>query len=166
MGQRSRKRRRTGGGAGIGADAPRVRGEARDAQIRARLEPLAAGERPRAIQVSVGVAVLVAVANVVLYAAGYDVPGQKNATAAGAIGVAGLLLFAAIGMWRLKYWAVLGFQCLLAITAVFAGLALLVASNLQAVLLSLLVLLGSGTLFWYLVRVLSRIQMPQRPARD
>ena len=154
MGQRSRKRRR---------ETPRVRGEARNEQIRARLTPLSPGERPRTIQVSVAVAVLVAIANLVLYAAGYDVPGQKDATAAGAVGVAGLLLFAAVGMWRLKYWAVLGFQCLLAITAVFAALALLVASNLQGVLLSLVVMLASGTLFWYLVRVLSRIQMPQRP---
>lgn len=162
MGSRSRKRRRPPAQPRL----PRVRGEARDALIRARLEPLAAGERPRTIAVAVAVAILVAIANVILYAAGYDVPGQESDTAAGTVGAAGMLLFAAFGMWRLKSWGVLIFQCLLAITAVFAGLALLVASNLQAVLLSLVVLGASGTLFWFLVRVLSRIQTPQRPAGD
>ncbi len=170
MGARSRKRRRVTSAPTTPLPEPprprRVRGEERNAQIRAGLPALAPGERPIAIRVAVAVAVLVAITNVVLYAAGYDVPGQKNASAAGAIGVAGLLLIAAFGMWRMKYWAVLGFQCLLAVTAVYAALALLVFSNLQAFVLSLVVMVASGALFWFLVRVLSRIQMPQRPARD
>ena len=38
-----------------------------------------------------------------------------------------------VGMWNQRYWAVLGFQSLLAITIVVAALSLLVASNVAAV---------------------------------
>jgi hypothetical protein len=154
MGSRSRKRR---------SAEPRLRGEARDEQIRAGLEPLTPGERPRAITVAVVVAVLLGVANLVLLAVGYDVRGTEGPSAVGAILFAAVMFAAAYAMWRGRYWAVLGFQCLLAITGVAAGLALLVASNLRAVVLCLALIAGSGTLFWFLIRAMARIQMPERP---
>jgi hypothetical protein len=54
-------------------------------------------------------------------------------------------------------------QALLAITIVLSCLALLTANNLAAVLLSLALLALSGTLFWFLVKALARLQMPTRP---
>jgi hypothetical protein len=66
------------------------------------------------------------------------------------------------GMWNLRYWAVLGFQALLAVTIIIAALSLAVASNLLAVLLCLVIIVPGSWLFWKLVRVLARLQMPQR----
>ena len=65
-------------------------------------------------------------------------------------------------MWKAKYWAVIGFQALLGITLVIAGLSLPLASNLLAVVLCLSVLVFGGWLFWKLVRALARLQMPAR----
>ena len=70
----------------------------------------------------------------------------------------------AIGMWRLRYGAVLGFMALLAIvaTALLAA-SLIEASNVcSGLVVALVVVGGAGYLFFKLVRVLSRIQMPQR----
>jgi heme A synthase len=61
---------------------------------------------------------------------------------------------------------VLGFQVLLGVLLVFAGLSLLLASNWQGALLSLAVIALAGTLFWKLVRAMARIQMPERPRRE
>jgi heme A synthase len=66
-------------------------------------------------------------------------------------------------MWRGKYWAVLGFQILLGIAVVYAGLSLLVASNVAGAVLALAIMVCAGTLFWFLVRSLARLQMPRRP---
>ena len=78
---------------------------------------------------------LIAVANPVLYLAGWEVSGQEP-NLGGALALCVVLLAAAFGMWRMRYWAVLGFEVLLGITLVFAGLSLLVPSNLQAVALA------------------------------
>jgi hypothetical protein len=72
------------------------------------------------------------------------------------------MLLAAVGMWQRRYWAVLGFEALLAITITLAALALLVASNLAAVALCLAILGAGGWLFWKLIRVMGRIQTPRR----
>ena len=74
-----------------------------------------------------------------------------------------MLLVAAAGLWRARYWAVLGFEVLLGITAVWGFLSLLVASNVWGALLALIVLAASGFLFYKLIRAMARIQMPRRP---
>jgi hypothetical protein len=107
------------------------------------------------------VAAALAIANVALYAAGVDVRGQAP-SAGGAIGFAALMLITAWGMWQLRYWAVLGFQALLGVTIVIAALSLAVASNLIAVVLCVVIIVPGGWLFWKLVRVMARLQMPQR----
>jgi hypothetical protein len=63
-------------------------------------------------------------------------------------------------MW---YGAVLGFMALLAIVATLFSLYLVEASNLLGFIVAPAVIVGAGYLFFKLVRVLSRIQMPQRP---
>jgi len=138
-----------------------LRGEAANEAARAELQPLAPGERPPALIAGVVVAAALGIANVALYAAGADVRG-KAPSAAGAISFAGLMLVAAWGMWNLRYWAVLGFQALLGVTIVIAALSLAVASNLTAVALCVAIIVPGGWLFWKLVRVLARLQMPQR----
>ncbi len=141
-----------------------ARGRERDAAARAALKPLAPGERPLAIKVAVAVAVALAIANVALMAAGYEVDGKRPV--AGALIFAGIMLAAAWGMWNLRYWAVLGFQALLAIAVIFAGMSVLVASNVAAVALCLGIIVLAAPLFWLLVRVMARIQLPGRPPHE
>jgi hypothetical protein len=152
LGKRSRQR---------SAAAPRLRGEAANEAARAQLQPLRRDERPPALIAAVVVATALGIANVALYAAGVDVRG-KAPSAAGAIAFAALMLAAAWGMWDQRYWAVLGFQALLAVTIIIAALSLAVASNVLAVLLCFVIIVPGSWLFWKLVRVLARMQMPQR----
>ena len=53
-------------------------------------------------------------------------------------------------------------EALLGITMLLFGLALPLAGNLRAVLVSLAVLIPAATLFWFLVKAMARIQMPER----
>ena len=72
----------------------------------------------------------------------------------------------AVGMWRARYWAVLGFQTILLLMMLASAVGLVaVASVLQAVGTTLL-MLGSGTLFYFMIRAMGRIQMPTSPGAD
>jgi uncharacterized membrane-anchored protein len=75
------------------------------------------------------------------------------------------MIACAIGMWRLWYGAVLGFMALLAIIVTIFALLLIEASNVLGLVVALAVIAGAGYLFFKLVRVLSRIQMPRYPGR-
>ena len=55
----------------------RARTEAQNAAARARLEPLAPGERPWPLQLAAAVAALAALVNLVAYAAGAKLNGGK-----------------------------------------------------------------------------------------
>jgi hypothetical protein len=137
-----------------------ARAAERDAAVRATLTPLAPGEHPPALKVAIGVALALALANVVAFAAGADVPGQGS-TPAGLVFVV-LMLAAAWGMWRRHYWAVLGFAALMALICVVFSLLLLIASNVLAVVVCLAFAVSAGALFWKLIRVMARLQTPQR----
>ena len=156
MGRRSRKQRPAGG-----ASRGYARSRERDEAVRAELQPLAPGERPAAVTVAAVLATVLAVANVALLLAGWEV-GGKDPKPGGVLVFAAILRAAAVGMWLRRYWAVLGFQVLLGITVVYAGLSLLFPSNWYAVVLGVAVLLSAGTLFWFLIRAMARIQMPKR----
>ncbi|MBJ7243765.1 MAG: hypothetical protein JHD03_02975 [Solirubrobacteraceae bacterium] len=158
MGRRSRKQSLTEPGAQP-APKQRLSGAERDEIARAELRPLAPDERPLAVKISSGVAAALAVANVAFYFAGVEVKGQKPALV-GVLLFAAVMLLAAWGMWNLRYWALLGFQALLAMTLVIAGLSLMVAGNVMAVILCVVILLGGGWLFWKLIRVLGRVKVP------
>jgi hypothetical protein len=142
-----------------------ARGRERDDAARASLEPLAAGERPLAVTVASVVAAVLALGNLGFWLAGWKVDGKRPA-AGGILLLCLILLVAAVGMWKVRYWAVLGFQVLLAITAVYAGLSLLFPSNWQALVLAAGVMISAGTLFWFLIRAMARIQMPERARRE
>jgi hypothetical protein len=137
-----------------------ARAREKDAAARAALVPLAPGERPWPIALSAVLAALFAVANVILVLAGWEVDGRRP-IASGLI-FAGVMLAAAVGMWRLKYWAVLGWEVLLGVTFVGAMLSLLRAGNAEGVLLAVAVMALTGPLFWLLIRQMARIQMPKR----
>lgn len=179
MGQRSRKRRaeaavavppRPGGAkpdanANAGMKRGYARGEARNQAIRDQLEPLTPGERPKAIVVAAVVAALLGALNLAFLLGGYEVRGEEPALP-GVLILSGLLVAAAVGMWKLQYWAILGFQALLGISLAVALLSLLItAQDLRGIAVSVLILATAGTLFWKLVRAMARIQMPERPRR-
>jgi hypothetical protein len=140
------------------------RSERKNAEVRAALKPLAPGERPWAVVVSSVLAAGLALANLIAWVAGDTINGKRPA-AAGIVIFSAVLLACAVGVWRLWYGAVLGFMALLAIIAVLFTLYLIEASNLLGLVVSLAVVGISGYLFFKLVRVLSRIQMPSRPSR-
>jgi hypothetical protein len=146
-----------------------ARGRARDAEARAALKPLAPGERPVAVTVGAIAAAALALANVVALVAGWDTgPGSGDDEAravAGSLLVTGVLGVVAYGMWRARYWAVLGMQTLLAITIIFASLGLVTATSVWAALLLVAIVCAAGALFWFLVKAMARIQMPERPER-
>lgn len=141
-----------------------TRSQRRDAEARARLKPLAPGERPAVIQVSAVIAALLGLANLVAWLAG-DRIGGKHPAAAGILIFSALMLACSTGLWRMWYGAVLGFMALLAIIATLFSLYLLEASNALGFIVAPVIIVVAGYLFFRLVRVLSRIQMPQRPGR-
>ena len=71
-----------------------------------------------------------------------------------------IMLVCAIGMWQRRYWAVLGFEALLAIVILAFCFVLITAVDVLRVIIALAVIGGGGYLFFKLVRVLSRLQMP------
>lgn len=138
-----------------------ARSRERDDAARAKLRPLAPGERPLAVTLAAILAALLGLANLALLVAGYEVE-DGGQSVAGVLIFAALMAAAAIGMWQCRYWAVLGFEALLGVAILFAALSLLVASNLTAVLLCVLIIAVASPLFWFLIRAMARIQMPAR----
>jgi hypothetical protein len=155
----------TAGTAGTGRGYARSR--AKDEAARAALKPLRPGERPAVVTVGAAVAGVLALANLVALVVGWDTgPGSEGGNGqavAGSLLVTAVLTIVAAGMWRARYWAVLGMQTLLAITIVFASLGLITATSAWAAVLLVLIIAGAGTLFWFMVKAMARIQMPERP---
>jgi hypothetical protein len=174
LGQRSRKRGRRDRPAGQAVaattkrasapDRPVSRSEQRNAEVRAKLEPLAPGERPWAVTVSAALAMAAGAGNLIAYAAGAKI-GGKHPAASGILAFSLVMIVCAVGLWRLKYWALLGFMALLAIIATLFALLLTEASNALGFIVAPVIIAGAGFLFWKLVRVLSRVQMPRYPGR-
>jgi hypothetical protein len=163
VGRRSRKRQPAGAAPPAPpARRPRRSSEERNQEVRAQLEPLEAGERPLPLVVAAATAALLALVNFVAWLAGVEVEG-KQPSVAGVLAFCGVLGAAAWGMWARRYWAVLGFQCLLAIVVIIFFLFLLRASSITDVLIAGGIIAYAGTLFWKLVRVLARLQIPERP---
>ena len=78
----------------------------------------------------------------------------------------GLMLVAAWGCFNVRYWAVLGMQALLGLAIVVFSLLVIRAESILALAIGLAVIGSAGTLFWFLVKSMARIQMPERPGAD
>ena len=143
-----------------------AKAEQRNREAREALEPLAEGERPLVVTVGAVAAALVALSILAGYLAGTEVNGEKPRLAQ-VLAPALLMGIMAWGMWRARYWAVLGFQLVLVflIFSAVYGLALEAASVAQ-VLSTLALLAVAGTLFYFMVKAMARIQMPSRLPRD
>ena len=166
--KRKARQRSRAAGAVAGGDKP-ARGYSaareKDERARASLEPLEKGERPRAVTVGAVVAFLLAAVNLGFGLAGTDVPGRDPSLAGVAV-FSGLMLLVAVGMWKAKYWAVLGMHAILALIVIGSALSAMFASSLGALALALGIVAAAGTLFWFLVKAMARIQMPERPSTE
>ncbi len=138
------------------------RQEERDAEARAKLEPLEQGERPGAVTagaiVSAALAIVFTV-SAVLAIAGVEAGGRDIKPLP--IITFGIVLWAmTIGMWRARYWAVLGFQTVLLLVMLASAFGLVVVNSVLQAVGTTVLLAGSGTLFYFMIRAMARIQMP------
>lgn len=138
--------------------SPRLRGEARDELLRAQLEPLAPGERPAPLLVAVAVAAILAVAVLIGATTQHDL-SSHGGSLIGGLFLAGALAWLAGAMFNRRYFAVLGFEALIAFQIIVSCLALTVVSSLVVAFVLLVVVGLGGWLFWKLVRVMGRIQV-------
>lgn len=142
--------------------------EERNAEARAKLEPLDPGERPTAVTVGAIVAGILAVifsVSAILATAGVDAGGRDIKPTPVAV-FAVVFWVMTVGMWRARYWAVLGFQTLLLLMMLASAFGLVVVSSVLQAVGTTLLLLGSGALFYFMIRALARIQMPSPPGAD
>lgn len=147
-------------------EAGYARAEERNQEAREALEPLSEGKRPLVVTAGAIISALLAASILAGYAAGAEVDGERPRLAQ-ALAPALLMAMMAWGMWRVRYWAVLGFQIVLVFlifSAVF-GLAVQAAS-LGAILATVGLLAVSGTLFYLMIKAMARIQMPTRAPRS
>jgi hypothetical protein len=133
----------------------------REEHAQASLTPLEPDERPPALLVAVAVAALLALA-VIVGALTIHSLSHHGGSLAGGVFLACVLALLALGMYRRRYWAVLGFEALLTFQILVTSLALVVASTLLAAGLCLVSIVLAGWLFWKLVRVMGRIQAGER----
>jgi hypothetical protein len=146
-----------------GEKGPRSRTELRDELARATLQPLAEGERPAALLVAVAVAALLAIGVAVGALSIHDLR-RHGGSLPGGVFLTVVLAALALGMYRRRYWAVLGFEALLAFQILVTSLALVIATTILAAAACLLSIGLSGWLFWKLVRVMGRMQAGERHA--
>jgi hypothetical protein len=143
-----------------------AKAEQRNQAAREALVPLADGERPTVVTVGAIVSGLIALSIVAGYLAGVEVDGEKPRLAQ-VVAPALIMGVMAWGMWRARYWAVLGFQLILVFLIFSAVFGLMVqASSLAQFAVTLCLLAVSGTFFFFMVKAMARIQMPDRSPRN
>lgn len=142
----------------------RSKSEAKNQAVRDSLEPLAPGERPLAVTIAAIASAVLCVANLVVYLlSDHAVGADRGKEVFQTVTICAILAVAAWGMWRAKYWAVLGFQTVLGLQVIILSLSILKAKNIWVVLLFLVIIALSSVLFWFLIRAMARIQMPEAP---
>ncbi len=146
-----------------------AKAEERNREAREALVPLHEGERPAVVTIGAAFSALIALifwaSAVVSVFSDAKVNGHEPHPLQLGV-IAGVLTLMAVGMWRSRYWAVLGFQMLL-VLFLLAGVAGLVGATTvaQAVGTVLLVLICLA-FFLFMVKAMARIQMPGRLPRE
>jgi hypothetical protein len=70
------------------------------------------------------------------------------------------------GMWKARYWAVLGFQTVMVLTLISASLLLVGATRWEQAVVDVILIAGCGALFYLNIKAMARIQMPDRTPRE
>lgn len=164
MAEQPRKRKQRG------AANPMARGyakaEQRNQEAREALQPLAEGERPLVVTIGAVIAGLIALSVIGGYLAGVKVEGSSPKLPQ-VLAPALLMGIMAWGMWRARYWAVLGFQLILVFLIFSAVYGLLVqATTVPQFAATLALLAVAGGFFFFMVKAMARIQMPERLPRE
>ena len=133
-----------------------ARSRAKTEAIQAQLTPLGPDERPLGIKLAVALSVFIGLAS--LIGAAFGVGGESPAI--GVVWAIGMFAIAA-GLWARIYLVLLLFQALLAITIIISALSLAFASNILGALLVLALIAACSPVFWLLVRVMARLQVPR-----
>jgi hypothetical protein len=143
-----------------------AKAEQRNQEAREALVPLGEGERPLVVTIGAAVSALIALSILVGYLLGGTVDGSSPKLIQ-VLAPALLMAVMAWGMWRARYWAVLGFQVILVFLIFSAVFGLTVqASTLPQFAATIGLLAVTGTFFYFMVKAMARIQMPTRLPRD
>jgi hypothetical protein len=142
-----------------------TRSEERNQTARDALEPLEENERPAVVTVGAVLSALIAASIVIAYAAGAEVNGARPRVLQ-VIAPALLMGLMAYGLWRVRYWAVLGFQAVLALLVLAATIGLISTGSVAKLAGNLVLIAIAGTLFYFMIGAMARIQMPERERRD
>ncbi|MBO0769440.1 MAG: hypothetical protein J2O48_12220 [Solirubrobacterales bacterium] len=140
-----------------------ARGEAKNAEARAKLKPLEPGERPWPLLVAAALSAAVAIYTLVLMILNHKVDGHRPSAVWGVWVVA--MLVVAVGLLNRWYQAILSFIALCVGLMLLSAVLLMRASNLTGLILGVAGLAVPGYLMWKLVGVLARVQMPTPPQR-
>lgn len=154
-----------------GREERTARREAKDEAARAALDPLEPDERPTVVTVAAVISAVLALGGVLAYALGVEVgefddlgdeTGRAKPSVFPTVVSTAILSTMAYGLWRARYWAVLGFQTILVLVIVVAVLGLVQVTEVPRAL-ALAAILGLASLLFYrMIKAMARIQMPER----
>ncbi len=160
-----RKARRQSGNDAMKAGYAKA--EVKNQAARDALEPLAPGERPGVVTIGAVFSSIVAVVLWVSCLVGIITDAKVNGESINVaqwILLAGIMSMMAWGLWRARYWAVLGFQMVLVLLILAGVLGLVIAPTLVQIVSTLIMVIGLSVLFWHMVKAMARIQMPKNPS--
>lgn len=149
-----------------GRDAMRrgyAKAELKNEAAREALEPISAENRPRIVLVACAWLLVIA-ANIVYN----GVTAEGDSATTGRIGnvlMLVLVVMAIVGTYRLRYWAILGAQTILALAAIFGIVAAAVIPDLPLVLLVGGAAVVSGVVFYRMINVMARVQKAELQRR-
>ncbi len=148
-----------------------ARSEAKNQAARAALEPLEPEQRPTVVTVAAGITAVLALGTVLAYALGLEVgevddfgneTGEAKPSVFPTVVSTAVLSIMAYGLWRARYWAVLGFQTILVLVIVVVVLGLVQVTEVPRALAFAAILALSSVLFYRMIKAMARIQMPER----
>jgi hypothetical protein len=143
-----------------------ARSEAKNQAVRETLEPLEEGERPGAVTaaaiVSAVLALIFTASAIVALFDAYDVYGGDPQPVPLAL-FAIVLWMMTYGLWKARYWAVLGFMMLLLFQILATGGGLVLVESVPQGLATFVLFAGGCYLFFHMIRAMARIQMPKSP---
>jgi len=142
-----------------------ARYEERDRAAREALEPLREDERPAVVTVAALISTAVAALSLLGFALWDVLRDDPRPNAIGSISFAILIGAMAYGLWRTRYWAVLGFQAAMVLVMLSAMLGAISALTVGLFVGSLVIVAAAGVLFYFMVKAMARIQMPERAPR-
>jgi hypothetical protein len=152
-------------------EARAERTEAKNQAAREALDPLEPDERPGIVTVAAVISGLLVLGTLITYFAGVEVntfddfgtkTGETKPNLIATVVSSLVLGVMAYGLWKARYWAVLGFQTILVLVIVVTVFALIQAQDILRALALLAFLAGASFLFYRMVKAMARIQMPNR----